>query len=277
GGVILPYDGGGKYSRWNMLGGTANVAAVSMGGPGTAASTGEWNIAGGTVVAGAVRMGTGGMSGQKMTINQSGGYLTITNTANGNYDGLLMGWAGVDGDFTFNQSGGTNDIKLWALLGRTVGGRSTYRMTGGALLVTNNWLYVGGSGGATGTLEIAGTSPSVNVWSYQQYASGTLKLTLGPDGGIRPIHSEIYGFLAGTLEIHTDGFRPEPNTVVTILNCNVNCMSGEFSQINYVWSKAGDVMSADVHYKVYASPWTHCALTLDHFRLVPKGTVIAVR
>ncbi len=110
------------------------------------------------------------------TYNLQGGYLGTTNLGN-----IQVGYRGTG---VFNQSGGTNNISGYFVIGRfNLGGNGTYNLTGGlALQSSSNRVSLIGEDGA-GVMNVSGTGVYSNagkiIIASTANANGTLSISNG--------------------------------------------------------------------------------------------------
>ena len=216
--------------------------------------------------------------------NQSGGTVTMANVnyvwlgrfagAEGKYvlsgaGALLLTNAnnylsvGESGAGTFEQSNGTVNVKNYVIAGHNSGSTGRYTIRGGSLTAGGN-LDVGQAAGATGTLQVVGSSCTISVGgNYDQNAVSTLSVLIDA-GGLSPINVSGNVSLNGTLEISGRGL--DYNQVFTVINAGPGKLSGNFSRTNLVSSLSrADVIYDNVNGDV----------KVTHFQY--PGTVISIR
>ncbi len=278
--IQIGYDPGGP-GRGRMIvdGGIVTNATLVVGRQNCPAATLE--IRGGSLYARGTITGYSsvGTLANDYVIEQSGGLLRTvrsgTSSVPDNDGTVYLGYAN-SATHTYNQSGGTNVVGYRLQIGYGTGAVATYTMSGGMLSAYD--LNVGVFPGdttrfPTGTVHVVGMAPEITTrrnLNLGSGAAGTLRLTLGPDGGMRPITvTDTFNAGSGRLIVSADGFEPTPGGVVTIVTFVKR--SGSFSSTTFTAAGVGDIESADVVYKTNS-------ITLENIRLVrPKGTLIAIR
>jgi hypothetical protein len=141
---------GGQNTQgtFNMAGGTlttsGNFRIAGENNLGGASNTvGTYNQSGGTYnVSQQTFFGAGGVGAAN--INITGGTLNANGSLGGGFGGSTM---------TINHSAGTVNVGDWLSIAGQ-GGNDAYNASGSAVVNSPNWMFVGESGGSTGTLNV---------------------------------------------------------------------------------------------------------------------------
>ena len=133
-------------------------------------------VAGGTL---AVANGQFGNTANNIEIAPNSGQVAALNVSNGVVNANRVIIAGISannstpGTGTLNQSGGTINSLQWFTVGSggTSGGVGTFNMSGGILNVESQQMEVGNFAGASGTVNVSGSS-AINIWNNNFIALG---------------------------------------------------------------------------------------------------------
>ena len=277
---------GGKRLDWQMYGGEYDHNGDQLFFQNASLGTGSVLIAGGTLDTAASLVIAGGVSSSCHFV-QSAGAIRMSGSGR---DFLVGHGRAAEGFYTL--SGGTNHVSRYLQAPSGSGLRGTVMQTGGHLIVTNSWLYIGPStnwneyahfvisGGRldayglianTGvpcTFEVEGSDPVVDFTANRvdfRHTNATFKATLDEDG-VSTVNVAGNAELAGaTLDIDFTEFGYNTDQLTLISAANIN---GEFGATN--WS--GEVHSFSVVYDT-----VNMELRLEDIVGPPKGFMFMVR
>jgi len=179
-----------------------------------------------------------------MTLNQSGGSLTVANGAD-----TANEIVGNNGTGSFIQSGGTNTVGGTLTLGSNSGSSGSYTLSGtGSLTATNETIGFFGAGAVTQSGSSTNTVGSTLTIGSQSGANGSYTLS----GGNLSVGSQIVG---------GSGVGGQASGTLTI-NGGTLSVGGGYGSINVGFFNVGDAGQSGSYTQIGGSTTVSNALTL---------------